>query len=159
MINSQVGANFKEKKIFNAWGVNVKLTWEVPRYTRTYLLQRVLAPGFTSSRTEVLARFVTFFRSLRSAPSHEVRTAALLSARDLRTVTSRNVALVREESGEDPWTASTTAMREALRERELVQPEDRDLTSLLEQRQYYHYGGRTEEENQTSDLIIALCKN
>ena len=51
-------------KFFNAWGVNVKLTWEVPRYTRTYLLQRVLAPGFTSSRTEVLARFVTF-RSLK----------------------------------------------------------------------------------------------
>ena len=31
---------------------------------------QVLAPGFTSSRTEVLVRFVTFFKSLRSAPSH-----------------------------------------------------------------------------------------
>ena len=51
---------------------------------------------------------------LRSVPSHEVRTAAVLSARDL---TGRNVALVREESGEDPWTSSTTAVREVLRER------------------------------------------
>ena len=133
--------------------------------TRTFLLQQVLAPGFTSSRTEVLARFVTFFRSLRLAPSHEVRTAALLSARDLRTVTGGNVALVMTESGEDPWTASTATVREALRERELVQPEERDwwrcsyLSKLLEQRQYQHYRGMTEEEEETSRLINSLCKN
>lgn len=89
----------------------------------------------------------------------------MLSARDLRTVTGRNVAFVREESGEDPCTVSTATVREALRERELVQPEDRDwwrcsyLTRLLEQRQYIHHGGRTDEEDGISDLISALCKN
>ena len=143
----------------------MKLTWEVPRYTRTFLLQQVLAPNLISSRTEVLSRFVTFFRSVRSAPSHEVRTAALLSARDLRTVTGRNIALVSEESGEDPWTATTTAVREALRERELVQPADTDwwrcsyLARLLEQRQDHHYNGRKDEENGISELINSLCKN
>ena len=50
----------------------------------------------------------------------------ILFGRDLRTVTGRNLALVREESGENPWTPSTTAVREALREREQVQPADVD---------------------------------
>ena len=33
-------------RFFNAWIVNVKLTWKVPIYTRTFLLQQVFAPGF-----------------------------------------------------------------------------------------------------------------
>ena len=107
----------KANMFFNAWSTHVKLTWRVPRQTRTFLVQSVLAPGFTSARTEVLARYVTFFRSLRTAPSHEVRTAALLAARDLQTVTGRNLALVAELSGLDPWTASSARVREALRER------------------------------------------
>ena len=68
----------KAKMFFNAWNMHVKLTWKVPRNTKTFLLQHVLKGDFTSSQTEVLSRFVNFFRSLRNAPSHEVRTTALL---------------------------------------------------------------------------------
>ena len=102
---------------FNAWNTHEKLAWNVPRQIRTYLFQHVLAQGFTSAQAEVFARFITFFRSLRMAPSHEVRTAALLTARDLRSVIGRNLALVAEKSGLDPSTASTTRVREAHRER------------------------------------------
>ena len=92
----------KAEAFFNSWTTNVKLAWNVPRGTRKYLVQQVLAPGLTSAKVEILSRFVTFFRSLREAPSHEVRTAAFLTARDLRTVTGRNVSLVARLSGEDP---------------------------------------------------------
>ena len=37
----------KAKMFFNAWNTHVKLSWNVPRQTRTYLLQHVLAKGFT----------------------------------------------------------------------------------------------------------------
>ena len=43
------------KSFYNCWSTNVKLTWAVPRATRTYLVQQVLSLGF-------LARFGRFFR-------------------------------------------------------------------------------------------------
>ena len=153
----------KASMFFHAWNTHVKLTWNVPRQTKTYLLQQVLASGFTSPRTEVLARFTTFFRNLTVAPSHEVRTVALLVARDLRSVTGRNLALVAEQSGQDPWTASTARVREALREREIVEVPGVDswrcvyLAKLLEQRQRAFYGGMKEDVLQFTTLIDSLC--
>ena len=130
---------------------------------RTYLLQQVLASGFTSSRSAILARFVSFFRALRVAPSHEVRTIAFLVSRDLRSVTGRNLELVRQLSGEDPWVASPTRVKESLMERELVEVPERDtwrcsyLRKLLEQRQFAHYNGDTDREIHLSQLIDSLC--
>ena len=100
---------------------------------------------------------------MRIAPSYEVRTAALLSARDLRTVTGRNLALVAEQSGYDPWTASTARVRVALREREMVEvPETGSwrcgyLGKLLEQRQTAHYNGMTENVLHITELVDSLC--
>ena len=106
---------------FNTWTTNVKLAWGVPRNTRTYLVQTVLAPGSTSTRTDILARYVKFFRSLRNAPSHEVRTASLLVGRDLRSITARNLQLIQKDSGQDPWRASPAWVRECLSAIEMVQ--------------------------------------
>ena len=153
----------KANMFFNAWSTHVRLTWRVPRQARTFLVQNVLAPGLTSARTEVLARYVTFFRSLRNAPSHVVRTAALLAARDLQTVTGRNLALVAELSQQDPWTASTERVREALREREMVEVPDVDswhckyLNKLLEERQEANYNGDSDKEIRIAHLIDSLC--
>ena len=109
-----LGTN-KASMFYNAWTIHVKLAWQVPRNTRTYLVQQVLAPG-----SEILARFVNFFHSLRNAPSHEVLTAGLLGARDLGSVTGRNLALVTELSGQDPWTASSARVRQALMDKEII---------------------------------------
>ena len=105
----------KQQPSFNTWATNVKLTWDVPRGTRTYLLQQVLAPGLTLAKTEVLARFVSLFWALRFAPSHEIRTITFLVSRNLRTVIGQNLALVGELSGEDPWSVSTHLVRESLK--------------------------------------------
>ena len=86
-----------------------------PPGARTYLVQQVLAPG-----SDILATFVNFFHSLRNAPSHEVLTAGLLGARDLGSVTGRNLALVTELSGQDPWTASSARVRQALMDKEII---------------------------------------
>ena len=43
----------KAASFFNAWTTNVKLAWDVPRGTRTYLLQQVLAPGLTSAKIHI----------------------------------------------------------------------------------------------------------
>ena len=102
---------------------------------------------------------------MREAPSEEVRTAAFLAARDLRTVTGRNVSLVARLSGEDPWTSSTSRVREALREREKVSPAPMDswrssyLQTLLYQRQEAHYKGLEQEKENIANMINSLCIN
>ena len=155
----------KAATFFNAWNTHVKLTWQVPRNTRTYLMQQVLASGFISARSAILARFVSFFRALRVAPSHEVRTIAFLVSRDMRSVTGRNLELVRQLSGQDPWAASPTRVKESLMERELVGVPERDtwrcsyLRKLLEQRQFAHYNGDTDTEIHLSDVIDSLCNS
>ena len=77
-------------QVYNSWGTAVRLTWSVPRATRSYLVEQVLSPGLTSVRTDILAKYVGFFRNLRISPSHEVSFMAQLVSRDLRSVTGRN---------------------------------------------------------------------
>ena len=85
-------------QFYNCWKTNVKLAWSVPRATRTYLVQQVLSWCYISARTDILARSVKFFQSLLVAPSHVVRTVALVVAWDMRTTTAKNLDRVRQET-------------------------------------------------------------
>jgi hypothetical protein len=98
----------------NAWRTGHKLAWGVPRACRTFLVQEVLAPHVTSLRASLLHRAVGFFRGLLASPSHEVTVVALLAARDLRSNLGSNLALVRQETGLDPWEAGRSELRLAL---------------------------------------------
>ena len=43
-----LGGN-RASQVFNSWTTAVKLSWSVPRATRTYLVQKVLASGLTGA--------------------------------------------------------------------------------------------------------------
>ena len=62
----------------------------------------------------MLSRYVKFFRSLRQSASHEVQVLARLLARDIRSVIGRNLSLIKEETNLDPWSISTSKIKEAL---------------------------------------------
>ena len=113
------------KKFYGVWRLNVLLTHNVPRATHNYFLP-LLAPGAVSAKAEIAGRFVSFFRSLRTAPSHEVVCAALLTARDARTTLGKNISYLERLSGQDVWAASPTLVRTTIMERETVAlpPED-----------------------------------
>ena len=119
-------------------------------------MQQCLAPGAASARTKVQARFTGFFTGLRNSPNTEVRTVALLCARDLWTTTGRNIRVVEEASGLSMWSSTTRQMRRAVREREavLVPPQAAwripYLQKLLEQRIQHYY---------TAQLSIKACPN
>ena len=152
-------------QVFNAWTTAIKLAWHVPRGTRTYLVQKVLAPGMSSARVDILARYGGFFRGLRTSPSHEVRVMANLAARDIRSTTGKNLRVLEVASGLDPWVYGSARLKEELMEKELVEvpPTDqwrsRYLTSLLEKRQILHYMGDKEEGKAVAELIDSLCVN
>ena len=152
-------------QVFNAWTTCMKLTWDVPRATRKYMVQQVLGAGLTSVKVDILARFAGFFVGLRKSPCYEVRVLANLAGRDMRTTTGRNLNLLRELSGLDPWVFGGARIKEELVKVEEVAVADADqwrlsyLRKLLEQRQILHYEGDKAGEESMSELISSLCIN
>jgi hypothetical protein len=153
------------RQVFNSWKTAVKLAWEVPRGTRTYLVQRVLSSGVMSARCDILARYGNFYRSLRKSPSYEVSVMANLAGRDLRSSTGRNLKLLEEYTGINPWVFGSARLKEELLKWEMVETPDQDrwrveyLFKLLGQRQVSHYNGDEDEEKRIAVLIDSLCVN
>ena len=150
---------------FNSWTTAIKLAWDCPLATRSYLVQEVLACGSTSARTDIMARFCKFFQSLRRSPCREVAVLANLMARDVRSTVGKNIRLITEFSGRDPWTDSPVSLKAGLVAAETVDIPDADkwrvsyLGVLLEQRQEWHYLGAEEEEANLQKLVASLCIN
>lgn len=151
--------------IFSSWRTGIKISWDTHRGCRTYLLQSVLAPNVTSLRVNLLHRFRGFFWSLLKSPSPEVQVAVRLGARDIRSTVGANLALLRCETGLDPWVASPGQLRAALLEAERVDTPDSDawripfLEKLLEEKLSHFYSGNKEEEERVKTLIDSLVIN
>ena len=152
-------------QFFNSWTTAVKLTWDCPRATRTYLVQQVLSCGNISAKTEIMARFCKFFKGLCNSPSREVTILANLVARDIRSPTGSNLRLISGLTEGDPWTDGPGVMRSKLTEAEAVTVADMDrwriqyLGVLLGQRQEWHYRGAEEMEKELQNLVDSLCVN
>ena len=151
--------------LMNAWHTGHKLAWNVPRACRTFLVESVLAPHVPSLRVSLLHRTIGFFRGLLASPSHEVVVAALPAARDLRSSLSANLALVRAETGLDPWTAGRGELQDALEAAHRATVPQQDgwrvpyLGKLLAARLQAHYVVDSEEEQRLQGLIDALVVN
>ena len=151
--------------MYNAWSTTVKLVWGCPQQTRTYFLQNLLSCGFTSARTDMLARFVNFFKGLRSSASHEVRILSRLLARDVRSVTGKNLKLIKELTKLNPWNTPIAHIKVALYNEEAVEVPELDgwrlpyLVTLLKNRGEAYYRGDEELEMTYSVLINSLVIN
>ena len=86
-------------QLFRSWNTAVKLAWEVPRSTFTYLVEGFLAGDQISLRNQILSRYPGFFRGLFSSPSREVRLLARLVKNDPRSTTCRNLRYIRKMTG------------------------------------------------------------
>ena len=107
-------------QVFSAWKTAIKLSWSCPRDTRTYLVQQVLCPGLASAKTDILVRYLKFFRSLKKSTSKEVSMMASLVSRDIRTTTGSNLRLLENASGLCPWQSGQLKFMEAVTASELV---------------------------------------
>ena len=150
-------------QVFNAWTTAVKLSWDCPRDTRTYLVQQVLSCDQTTAKADVLTRYGKFFKGLRASTSKEVATMANVVSRDIQTTTGKNLRLIETSSGLSAWDAGQDKLKEAVRMKEAVSVDEVDrwripyLCKLLAQKQELSYLG--EEVEEISSLINSLCIN
>ena len=94
---------------------SVKLAWGCPQQTRTYFLQEMLSCGFNSARVDILSRFVKFFHDLRNSSSYESKVLSRMMARDVQSVTGKNLRFVQEVNNLDPWITSYGKLKTALK--------------------------------------------
>ena len=152
----------KARQVYSAWDTAVKLVWECPRQTRTFLLQEVLNCGYSSARSDILSRYVNFFRGLQNSASYEVRVLANLSSRDVRSTTGKNLKLLSEESSLCPRTSPAPEIKKAICSKEKVTVSNLDswripyLRKLLTTFQELKHLALEDELQTVRDLINSL---
>ena len=150
------------KQLFNCWSTCVKLAWNVPRATHTYLLDHLLSCDLTSARVDIIVRCLKFFKGLLKSPTREVLVMANISARDVRSTVCKNLLFISQESGKDPWITSPGDLKSVLSSQKTEVPQqDRwrlgYLARLLEERGQLHY--ECKDITMHSNLIDLLRVN
>ena len=154
----------KATQVFSAWDTAVKLSWGCPRWTRTFLLQQVLACDVCDARVNILSRYSTFARNLRTSVSQEVKTLYNLVSRDLQTTTAKNLKFVTRQSGDDVWEVSPAKLKQDLIKNltvEIPQQEEwkvRYLGSLLRQRVEANMNVQEDKLKRLQELIDSLVR-
>ena len=152
-------ASANAERFFKSWNTCVKLCYNVPRNTFTYLVEGWLAADMVSLRNQVFSRYAGFYRRLMSSPSREVRALALMVSNDPRSTTCQNLRLLRELTGlAQPHMYSSFRVRACLPVQQVPEKEQWRLgllTSLLQLRVEQHR--RAEDTTNICAMIDSLC--
>ena len=125
-------------------------------------MDRGLSSGISHNRDDILARYVTFLRTLEISPSSEVSVLVNIVGRDIKTNTGSNLHFIRELSGLDTWCGSSSQVNQVLGEK-LREVPAQDLWRLaylgkfLEQRGEEHH--ETLDTRELTELLDSLCIN
>ena len=116
------------------------------------------------ARVNILSRYSTFARNLRTSVSQEVRTLYNLVSRDLQTTTAKNLKFVTRQSGDDVWEVSPAKLKQDLIKNltvEIPQQEEwkvRYLGSLLRQRVEANMNVQEDKLKRLQELIDSLVR-
>ena len=136
--------------LYSSWRTSVKLAWNLPRGTRSYFIDNLLAPGVTPPSVSLMTRQLSFFHSLLSSPSPEAETLARLSSRDIRSTLGSNLAHIKTETGLNPWEFGGDRIKMELIAHNASRVSENDqwrigfLDKLLNQRLHEYYNGSQE---------------
>jgi hypothetical protein len=101
----------KAGQLYNSWSTSVKLTWDVPRSTHTFIVDNLLAAEFFTVKQQLIGRYVNFFNGLLKSLSPEVKIVASMVARCARSTTGKNMMNIERETRLDPWTCKAWNVR------------------------------------------------
>ena len=97
----------KTSQFCKAWNTCVKLVHEVPRNTKTFIVDNFLAREFDHVMKELFSRYVNFVKSLRKSSSVEIRSLFEIIGYNCQSSTGRNLYFIRTETGLDPYRISS----------------------------------------------------
>ena len=150
----------KAGQLYRSWSTCVKLTWNVPRATHSFLVDNLLAAQFFTVKQQLLSRYVNFLKKLMRSTSPEVTTVANMVARCARSTTGSNLMKIERETNLDPWTTPAWMIRETVQRAEVPPMKGwkvQYLGKLLDARQDLE--NRCETTDEISSLIDDLCRS
>ena len=145
---------------FRCWHRCIKLVWNIPLACHNYIIDHLLAEGFSPIRHKILSRYVKFFSGLLTSCSPEVALIANLAGRDKSSTTGRNLELIAKETGLNPWSAAPASVREKLKLADVPQCDQWRLPvlkSFLDRRREMEYN--MEKCDEITGWIDTLCIN
>ena len=106
-------------QLCRSWNTSVKVAWDVPRATHTYLVDNLLSCGISNVKQQLVSRYVNFFKNLLKSHSREVKVVASIVARCARSPTGRNLMNIQVETGMDPWREEAWKVSQAVKTAEV----------------------------------------
>ena len=146
------------ESFFKAWNTAVKLVYNVPRSTFTYLVEGFLATGHMTLRNQVLSRYPGFVQSLLNSPSKEVRLLANIVARNPESTTYKNIKYIENLTDKSPWDYSGLVIRKRLPVQQIPDGEKWRIgliSKLLDMRRQKHLC--VEDNTRISAWLDSLC--
>ena len=138
----------------------VKLAWNIPQQSHTYIITDLLARGMATIRTAVLARYVKFVRSLLNHESLEVAAVANCLVMDRGSTIGANVYKLEREAGIDIRSVTPAKVKEILlANQQSTPPVDQWRLPLLERllAERREMEVNVEDTKDISSLIDSLC--
>ena len=89
-------------RLYRAWQVSVRDAWVVPRQTRTFIVDHLLAGPLPHIRQLILRRYVKYVKVLVSSMNPVISGLSYWGTRTRQSITGRNVANIRQEFSVDP---------------------------------------------------------
>ena len=141
-------------KAYRAWNVTIRMAHDLPRQTRTFIVENYLCP-LPSARQMILRRYVQYVQSLLNSANPVISQLASLSVNSTRSVTGRNVKNMRDEFGLDPLSVN----KRQFVVKKVVIPENGVETIELLDFLLYLRSNETEEEivDELNDVIFNVC--
>ena len=150
----------KANQVYHAWSTCVKLTWDVPRSTHTYLVEDVLAKDFLTVKQQLVGRFIGFFRGLLTSQSPEVQIVANMVGRCALSTTGSNLLKINRETGHDPWVEQSWKIQQSVTRAEVplqdafrVQYLKKLITARMDKK------SKALETDEIDRLIDSLCSS
>ena len=151
--------------VFRAWRTGIKISWNVPRATHSFLVQEVLTTGVQSLEQRILRNSVGFFQSLLRSPCQEVAVLSRIAARDIRSTLGKNIQKIREITQLDPWSMKKAELHAALEQGLHIEvPKEnswqpRCLANMLAARSQAFFRADENEFVRLTSLIDSLVTN
>ena len=146
------------ESFFKAWNTAVKLVYNVPRSTFTYLVEGLFAREQMTLRNQVLSRYPGFVQNLLQSPSKEVRLLANIVARDPKSTTYKNIKYMEHLTDMSPWDYSGLVIRKKLPVKQVPEGDKwrvGRITKLLDLRGQKHLC--VQDNTRISAWLDSLC--
>ena len=147
-------------QICRSWSTSVKMAWDVPRFTHTWLVNNMLASGFLSVKQHLVGRYVNFVRGLLKSLSPEVNNVANMVTRCARSTTGKNMMNILRETGLDHWRSQAWMVRQQVNKAEVPVGEGwrvQYLAKLLQARKEME--SKCQDVEEINILIESLCSS